>query len=116
MAGRFHGLTDGQWKILSVLMPKEPGKRTKGKPHTPWRKVCDTIFWLLITGARWADLPIGEKWASRSAAHRWLGLWQIDGTLENILSALRAIAVLEKRIDWDRLAVDGFFFCRQRRR
>ena len=58
MAGRFNGLTDIQWEILQPLMPKEPSKRPKGKPHTPWRKVCNTIFWIMITGSRWVDLPI----------------------------------------------------------
>lgn len=116
MAGRFDGLTDMQWEILEPLMPKNPDKRGKGKPHTPWRKVCNTIFWIMITGSRWVDLPIGEKWASRSASHRWLGVWQANGTLEKILSALREAAFLEGLIDWDRMATDGFFFRRQRRR
>ncbi len=35
MAGRFDGLTDMQWEILEPLMPKNPHKRRKGKPHTP---------------------------------------------------------------------------------
>lgn len=112
MAGRFNGLTDAQWEILEPLMPPEPPKRTKGKPHSPWRKVCNTIFWIMITGSRWADLPIGEQWASRSASHRWLGVWQTDGTLDRVLSALREMAFLEGLIDWDRLAADGFFFSR----
>ena len=112
MVGRFNGLTDVQWEILEPLMPKAPLKRPKGKPHTPWRKVCNTIFWIMITGSRWVDLPIGEKWASRFAAHRWLGIWQADGVLEKILSALREVAFLEGLIDWDRMATDGFFFRR----
>ena len=109
MAGRFDGLTDTQWEILEPLLPVEPSKRPKGKPHTPWRKVCNTIFWVLITGSRWVDLPRGEQWASRSASHRWLGIWQEDGTLEQILSALREMAFLEGLIDWDRMAADIFF-------
>nr|WP_316358638.1 hypothetical protein [Candidatus Neptunochlamydia sp. REUL1] len=63
----------------------------------------------MITGSRWVDLPIGEKWASSSASHRWLGVWQANGTLEKILSALREAAFLEGLIDWDRMATDGFF-------
>ncbi|MBS4168915.1 transposase [Parachlamydia sp. AcF125] len=67
-AGRFEGLTDAQWEILEPFMPEE--KVYAGKPHTPWRKVCNTIFWILINGGRWADVPIGEQWGSRSASHR----------------------------------------------
>ncbi len=115
MAGRFDGLSDEQWEILEPLMPQEPPRRLKGKLHTPWIKVCNSIFWVMITGARWVDLPIGEKWASKSAAHRWLGVWQENGTLEKILSTLRELAFSEGLIDWDRIAADGFFFCRKGR-
>lgn len=114
MAGRFEGLTDMQWEVLEEFMPAK--KVSVGKPHTPWRKVCNTIFWVLITGGRWIDVPIGPLWGSKSAAHRWLGVWQEDGTLDKILTALLEIADLEGKLDWDRLAADGFFFSGQRRR
>lgn len=114
MAGRFEGLTDIQWEVLKAYMPEE--KRSVGKPHTPWRKVCNTILWVLINGGRWIDAPIGPQWGSKSASHRWLGVWQEDGTLNKILSALLEVADLEGMIDWDRLAADGFFFSGQGRR
>jgi transposase len=110
--GRFEGLNDEQWSIIEGLMPETPEKRGKGYPHVPWRKVCNSIFWILITGSRWCDIPRGEQWASKSSAHRWLGAWQEDGTLDRILSSLQEIAFLEGLIDWDRLAADGFFFSR----
>lgn len=114
MVGRFEGLTDIQWEVLEPFMPK--GAVFVGKPHTPWRKVCNTILWILISGARWADVPIGEQWGSRSASHRWLGLWQEDGTLSKILSTLLEIAQLEGLLDWNRLSADGFFFSGERMR
>ncbi len=110
--GRFEGLNDEQWDVIEKFMPQDPEKKNKGYPHTPWRKVCNSIFWILITGSRWCDIPKGESWASKSSAHRWLGTWQEDGTLDKILSSLQEIAFLEGLINWDRLAVDGFFFSR----
>jgi len=107
--GRFEGLNDMQWTVIKGLLPDAPKKRGKGYPHTPWRKVCNSIFWVLITGSRWFDIPRGGQWASKSSAHRWLGVWQEDGTLERVLSSLREVAFLEGQIDWERLAVDGFF-------
>lgn len=109
MVGKFEGLTDVQWDVLKPLMPPDPIKRGKGKPHTPWRKICNTIFWVLITGARWVDVPTGHQWGSRSASHRWLGVWQADGTLDKLLKSIREVAFLEGLIDWNRLATDGFF-------
>lgn len=110
MSGRFDGLTDAQWRLLEPLLPKDPPKRQKGKPHTPWRNICNSLFWILITGSRWCDLPEGPNWGSRSATHRWLGQWQENGTLDKLLLTLKESADLAGMIKWDRLAVDGFFF------
>jgi len=113
---RFEGLSDDQWKVLEDLLPKKPEKKGKGKPHTPWRKVCNSLLWMLINGARWCDLPIGNQWASRSATHRWLGVWQESEILEKMLIGVKEQAELKGLLNFERLAVDGFFFSRQRRR
>ena len=109
MIGRFDGLTDVQWQIIENQLPKEPEKRGRGYPHAPWRPVCNTILWVLITGSRWCDVPRGEQWGSRPSAYRWLGRWQADGTLDKILTALLETADLAGMLDWERLAGDGFF-------
>jgi len=114
--GRFEGLTNAQWQMIEPLLPREPAQRGKGCPHVPWRQVCNTILWVLITGSRWCDIPKGEQWGSRPSAHRWLGRWQKDGTLDKLLQALVEIAALVGLLDWERLAADGFFFQRQGRR
>ena len=54
-------------------------------PHAPFRHVVNTLLYVLITGCRWCDVPKGEIWASKSAAHRWLMRWETDGTLESLL-------------------------------
>ena len=58
---------------------------------------------------------MGEQWGSRASAHRWLGRWQADGTLDNILTALIEAADLAGLLNWERLAGDGFFFQGKRR-
>ena len=45
-------------------------------------------FLVLITGSRWCDVPKSEQWSSRASAHRWLGRWQKDGTLDKMLEVL----------------------------
>ena len=116
MKGRFEGLTDVQWLMIAPLLPTEPEQRGKGHPHTPWRPVCNTILWVLITGSRWCDVPRGEGWSSRSVAHRWLGKWSEEGILDKLLHALLDTADLAGLLDWERLAADGFFFQRERGR
>lgn len=113
---RFNGITDAQWQVIEPLLPKDSAIRGKGYPHAPWRPVCNTILWILITGSRWCDVPKGEQWGSRTGAHRWLGRWQADGTLDKILTILLETADLAGLLNWERLAGDGFFFHGERRR
>ncbi len=70
-------------------MPEEAEKKGKGKPHVLWRKISNSLCWMLVTGARWCDLPKGNEWGLKSATHRWLGVWQKDGRLASILAKLK---------------------------
>ncbi len=108
MPGRFSGLTDPQWEILEPLIP-DPFIGYVGRPHAPFREVVNTIVWVLITGARWADVPQEKGFASRSTAHRWLGIWSADGTLEIIKAHLLGDAQNAGLIDWESGSVDSSF-------
>src|ERR671928_812825 len=81
MAGRFDGVSDLEWRLFEDVFPPAPPKRGRGMPHAPFRKVLNTLLYVLITGCRWCDVPQGPQWASKSATHRWLRRWQTDGTL-----------------------------------
>jgi len=59
---------------------------------------------------------MGRQWAARSTAHRWLGQWEANGTLNIVLQKLRDCAELGGLLNFERLSVDGFFFRRQRGR
>jgi len=108
MMGQFTGLTDAQWELVERLIPIKYA-RGKGQPRENPRYTLNSIFWILITGARWCDLPKGPQWGSRTASHRWLGIWHEGGVLERLLTALQEVADVAKMIDFERLAIDGFF-------
>jgi transposase len=57
MAGTFEGLTDLEWKLFANLLPPQPTKRSRGMPPTPFRKVVNTLLYVLPTGCRWCNLP-----------------------------------------------------------
>ena len=92
MVGRFAGLRELEWRLCVDLMPPEPTKRGRGMPHTPCRKVVNTWWYLLITGCRRCDTPRGPRWASTSAAHRWVQRWQADGTLATMPARVLGLA------------------------
>lgn len=108
MAGRFEGLNDLEWKLFEDIFPTQR-KRGKGMPHVPFRYVVNSLLYILITGCRWCDLPQGQAWASKSAAHRWLKRWRSDGTFENLQGRLLAIADEKGLINWSYGAIDGSF-------
>ena len=116
MAGRFEGLSDLEWHLFTDIFPPEPTERRRGMPHTPFRKVVNTLLYVLITGCRWCDLPHGAQWASKSAAHRWLQRWQAEGTLMAMPARLLGIAEEHGMIQWPYGAVDRAFSPWQRRR
>jgi hypothetical protein len=39
MAGRFHGLSDLEWRLFEDLFPPAPAKRGRGMPHVPFRHI-----------------------------------------------------------------------------
>jgi len=41
---------------------------------------------------------VGVQWASRSCAHKYLGKWKENGTLERVLTALQEISIEWKLI------------------
>src|SRR5262245_66288283 len=78
-------------------------------PHAPFRKILNTLLYLLITGCRWCDVLCGPQWASKSATHRWLQRWQADGTLAAMQARILGIAEERGMIHWEYGAVDGAF-------
>ena len=113
---RFHGLSDPQWALLEPLMPQPPARKKAGRPRNDWRKLLNSIFWIMLSGSRWCDLPDTPQFAKKSASNFWLKRFRHDGTLEKIFTNLREIARLSNQIDWQRLAVDGSFSPVQRPR
>jgi transposase len=116
MAGRFDGLSDLEWQLFADIFPPAPPRRSRGRPHTPFRKVVNSLLDVLITGCRWCELPCGPPWASKSAAQRWLQRWPADGTLAARPARILGLAEEHGMIQWQYGAVDGAFSPWQRRR
>lgn len=94
---RFDPLTDLQWQILEPLFPR-PAKRTRGKPHTAWRNVVNSILLVLLTGIKWGALPKDSAFATKSAAHRWFAIWDKNGFLNELLNAYKSLTSIAAEI------------------
>jgi transposase len=113
---RFIGFRREEWEQIKPLTPPEPIKRGKGMPHTPWKKVFNSIAYILFTGCRWCDLPKSRHFAPKTTAHRWLVRWELDGTWDRMKRKVLEIAQQRKLIRWDRASIDGSFSPWERRR
>lgn len=107
MAGRFEGLSNIQWEMISPFVPEL--KYTFGRPRPKPRYILNTILYVLITGCRWCDVPVGPQWAKRSTAHEYLKKWHEDGSFDRLRRAMLEIAEFVGAIDWSGGAVDGSF-------
>ena len=111
MSGRFEGLTDAQWELLSLFFPEQ--KRTVSKSIENNRSKLHLLYshhpFMIIRECRWCDRPEGEQWGARSTSHRWLEIWKQDGTFERIKQGFLSIGQLNEQIDWESSSVDGSF-------
>lgn len=111
----FHHLTDEQWDLILSLSDKRPLER--GTPRSDMRKVWNSIFFVLVHGCRWIDLPKDlDYFVPRSTAHKWVKQLSKNGEFDKVLSGLLQRAIRKGLIDLDQLAVDGSFSPLARRR
>lgn len=87
---------------LSPLLPAEkPVGRRGGRPPIPHRTVVKVIWFVLVTGCRWEDVPL-ELGCSGRTAHRRLQRWYARGVWERLhlhfLTILRKAGVLETQL------------------
>ena len=78
-------LTDAQWEIIALLLP--PAKHG-GRPRTVnLREVVNTILYLNRTSCQWDLLP--HDLQPKSTAYEYFSQWRDEGTLIQIVDALR---------------------------
>jgi transposase len=109
MAGRFEGLSEMEWKLFEDVFGDYEHGSGRGRKPSPLRAVVNTLLFVLIVGSRWCDVPRGRKWASKSAAHRFLQAWEADGTLEKLKHRVLQLADERGIIRWEYGAIDGSF-------
>ena len=117
MSQNFTQLTDQQWSLIQSLMDWTPPLQ-RGKPRQDFRKVWNSIFYILTRGCRWADLPDNPiLYAPKSTAHDWLKKWKEAGVFDAVLGGLLEIGLEKGVIDLSHIVVDGSFSpCTRRRK
>jgi transposase len=102
-------VSDLEWRFFEDVLPPAPPKRGRSMPHAPFRKILQTLLYILITGCRWCEAPCGPQWTSKSATHRWLQRWQADGTLAAMQARMLGSAEERGMMHWEYGVVGGAF-------
>ena len=79
--------TDAQWAAIEPHLPRPRRSRKGGRPRISQRDVVDGILWVMKTGARWRDLPVG--YPSGSTCWRRMRAWDQDGIVQQALRAFK---------------------------
>ena len=97
-----HRLTDEQWDCIADIFP--PPAKT-GRPPSDRRMIVDGILWIMRTGSPWRDLP--DEFGPWGTVWDLFDAWNADGTLDEILSRLRAVYIDAGKIDEELWCIDG---------
>ncbi|WP_438944106.1 IS5 family transposase, partial [Nocardia blacklockiae] len=93
---RYQVLTDKQWELLELLLPKSEGH--VGRNFTNNRLVVEGMLYRLRTSLPWRDLPEHfGPWQTVWKRHR---RYAADGTWDRVLTALLALADTTGDLDW----------------
>jgi transposase len=101
VAGRAD-LTDVQWAVWEVLLPK--GKKSGRPPKWSKRQLIDGIRWRIRAGTPWRDVP--ACYGPWQTVYGLFRRWQRDGTWKQMLAALQVLADAAGLITWD-VSVDS---------
>jgi transposase len=100
-------LTDEQWVLIADLFPYRRTTARGGRPPVPPRQCLEGVLWVLVSGARWQDLP--ERYPSPATCWRRLNDWVASGVFEEAWARLLGKLDRLKQIDWSEAMGDGTF-------
>jgi transposase len=100
-------LSDSQWFLIADLLADPAPSPYGGRPRVAPRPCLEGILWVLITGARWQDLP--TWYPSPSTCWRRLDEWTRDGRF--LAAWQRLLGKLDRLrgINWEEAIGDGSF-------
>jgi transposase len=75
-------LTEFEWRRIQPLLPNKP----RGIPRVDDRRVLNGIFWVLRSGARWADLP--ERYGPPTTIYNRFNRWRKKGVWDRLMDEI----------------------------
>lgn len=109
MTKHFICLSGSQWATIQELVNWTPPPQG-GVPRADFRKIWNSILFVLTRGCRWAEIPRNpDLYCSKSTAHRWLIISKKAHVFDMVFSGLLQVGIAEQKIDLSQVAIDGSF-------
>jgi transposase len=100
-------MPDEFFEIVSHHLPPDPPVGTKGgRPRLGHRVVLKVIWFVLVSGCRWQDVP-PEMGCSGRTAHRRLRHWEVLGIWDRLLADLLRLLKKADLLDPELVIVDS---------
>src|SRR3546814_7884388 len=77
-----YDLGDFEWSVIDAVLPR----KSRGVPRVDDRRVLNGIFWVLRSGAPWADLP--ERYGPYTTCYNRFRRWTKAGIWDRIMDAV----------------------------
>lgn len=77
-----YDLSDFEWSVIQPMLPQ----KSRGVPRVDDRRVLNGIFWVLRSGAPWADLP--ERYGPHTTCYNRFTRWNKAGIWDQIMDAI----------------------------
>ena len=94
--------------VAHHLPPEQPVGLQGGRPRIAHRIVVRVIWFVLISGTRWEDVP-PELGCSGRTAHRRLRAWEEAGIWDRLHADLLRLLRQAGKLDTDLVVVDGVY-------
>jgi len=75
-------MSEFEWGVIQPVLPNKP----RGVPRVDDRRVLNGIFWVLRSGAPWADMP--ERYGPRTTCYNRFRRWTKAGVWDDIMDAI----------------------------
>lgn len=77
-----YDLSDFEWSVIKPVLPN----KSRGVPRVDDRRVLNGIFWVLRSGAPWADLP--GRYGPHTTCYNRFIRWTKAGIWDQIMDAI----------------------------
>jgi transposase len=93
-------------ELLPHLPPEQPVEPQGGRPQVAHLVVMKVIWYVLVTGCRWEDVP-REMGCSGRTAHRRLRAWETLGIRDRLHARLRTLLRKTGSLELETVVIDS---------